>query len=218
MPEQATRRSRFTVVETVVLAIVVVLLIASVVFSGRGSLKAAKRAQAANMANQLQTAVLNYYTEYSRYPVPEADDGKDTYFADDDATAWAPVIFALCGNINPAHPEQKPKSKGLVPNERDIAFLSLRLTDVDSDMGVPKLPFPDQDGNARYFFMAIDSNYDGKVGDKDQAAGKVPDFTHNKLTGAVLSVGVAVWANCNENPRDAQKMMFWVHAEGKDSN
>jgi len=155
-----------------------------------------------------------YDTEYGRLPVAKAYEGKDTYYPANNAAMWAPMMIALCGNIDPADPDKKvDPSIATIPNERKIVFLNLKKSDLDlsSGVGVVKQPFPDRNGKAQFFFMAIDSNGDGILGDKDQPAGKLPDFSSGALSGAKITADVAVWSNCAEDPSDPKKMNFWVH-------
>jgi len=82
---------------------------------------------------------------------------------------------------------------------------------MSSGSGIVKQPFKDNDGKAQFFYLAIDSNYDNSLGDKDQPAGKLPDFVNGHLGGAVISTGVAAWSNCDRDPNDPKKLNFWVY-------
>jgi hypothetical protein len=93
-------------------------------------LKAAARAKANNTANQIQTAVLNYYTEYSVYPVPTGTT-TDYTITDKDAASWGVLVEALSGNIKPSTGAAAPATT--ISNTRGIAFLSLKANDVDAN-------------------------------------------------------------------------------------
>ena len=156
---------------------------------------------------------ISYYTEYDVYPVPRGTGKIDTYYADN-AAAWGPMTIALCGLTDPAHPEKKiDPATAVIPNDRGIAFLALSrsVLDVSSGIGVPKFSSTDWYGKPRFFCMAIDSNYDGVLGDKDQAAGKLPDFANGLHSGGKISEGVAVWADGNASPSDHDNLNFWAH-------
>jgi len=206
-------RSGFTRVELVVVIVIIAILVL-VLFPVSPNFRPGPRSHANMLVSQIQTAVMAYDTEYGHLPVAKANEGKDTYYSADNASAWASMTIALCGNIDPADPDKKiDPSLMTIPNERKITFLNLKKSDLDlsSGVGVVKQPFPDRNGKAQFFFMAIDSNGDGVLGDKDQPAGKLPDFSRGALSGAKITNDVVVWSNCAQDPSDPKKMNFWVH-------
>jgi prepilin-type N-terminal cleavage/methylation domain-containing protein len=207
-------RSGFTLVELLVVMGIIAIL-AGVLFTAAGSaIRAAQRAKAANTANQIQTAALTYYTEYSIYPVPStAAASTDFIIQDTDAATWKNFIYGLSGNINPY--DSSTTSPGSpVPNSRAIAFLNLKSTDVDA-LGGPKNPLP-PNGNELYFFIAIDNDYDGLLGGTTgTSSNKLPSFSPATIgsappTTGASTAGIAVWANCNGNST-TQNSNFWVH-------
>ncbi len=217
-----SKLSGFTLVELLVVIAIIAILAAVVISAGRGALRAATRAKMQNMASQIQSACLAYYTEYNVYPIPstatagtdyeihDTSAGTDGSKADD--TAWGYLVCALCGNINPSSGASFTTST--VANTRNIAFLTLRSTDVDSN-GTP-LNMP-ASGTSMYFCIAMDGDYDGVLGTGNSAVTDMPNFatgtsTSLTLTGGSSTAGVAVWANCTgSTAATACNSTFWVH-------
>jgi prepilin-type N-terminal cleavage/methylation domain-containing protein len=218
-----SRSSGFTLVELLVV-IAIIAILASVVLAGVSTaINAAKRVKASNTATQIQTAVINYYTEYGVYPVPSSAGGtpQDAYYpATGDQNDWENLMWALCGNLNASTAQPEISS---VSNTRAIPFLTPRRSDVDGN-GVPVNPFSSTTAaNPIYFNIVIDADYDGIAGDSNGGA-NMPDFTPtNWPTGQTASVflthgvaqGVAVWACCDPafitNPTGSKSPNFWVH-------
>ena len=205
----------FTLVELLVVIGIIAILAAAVLGIAPSVINSAKRAKMANLANQMQTAALSYYTEYNIYPIPTGQ-AASTDFIISDATGssstWAGMLYGLCGNINP-YDASTTAPGAAVPNTRAIAFLNLKSSDVDKNNAPVNTLAPTATTNP-YFNMAIDGDYSGVIGDATSAVnGKLPNFgksttTAMDYTGTSAS-GIAVWANCNgsvsiTNPN------FWV--------
>lgn len=207
-----SRLSSFTLVELIVVIGIILILASVILYAGGVALKAAKRTQAANMATQIQTACLAYYTEYSVYPIPSgATAGSDVLISSSstDQTYWKNLTWALCGNIDPAFPTASVTPT--VANTRAIVFITLRLTDVEhstppvsGDSGIPLNPiYPT--GAGTYFNIALDGSYDGLLGNTTFVNGAGTAVSGNPITNyasasmpaATITQGVAVWANCN---------------------
>jgi len=206
-------RSGFTLVELLVV-IGIIAILASVIFSvGSSAIRAAERVKAAQIANSLQTACVNYYSEYNTYPVPTGTNG-DLLIADNDTTTWPILIDALCGNINPLNAQTVAPTT--IANSRNIAFLNMKPADITT-AGAPKNPLP-YSANNPTFNIAFDSDYDNIVGDSGSAKSTLIDFVNSKNGQAPTTLttgtsgGVAVWANCNTTTTVAKwNYGFFVH-------
>jgi type II secretory pathway pseudopilin PulG len=213
----------------------IIAILAGVLVAGVGSaLSFAKRTKANATATQIATAVQNYYTEYGVYPTPDATSAGDDYYPGTTAGNWTALMYALCGNQNPysptttAGPSATPGAG--VPNTRAIPYLSPSHSDIDAN-GIFVNPFATLTAGAvtgpsanksPYFYMAVDTDYSGVVGDSGTAAGTLPNFTQysTNYTGLFLTTGtpggVAVWSPCNQplgagtaaKPNPAS---FWAH-------
>jgi prepilin-type N-terminal cleavage/methylation domain-containing protein len=207
-----SKLSGFTLIELLVVITIIAILAAVLLNAGSMAIKAAQRAKAANLATQIQTATLGYYTEYSVYPVPS---GTMTDYEITDATgsqgAWGNLICVLCGNIHPSSPATT-FTPTTIANSRAIAFLSLKSSDVDNG-DAPLNPAPPSTANP-YFNIAIDSDYDGLLGTIAPTVGTMPNFSKSTTVNmdftGTSTAGVAVWANCNGSTT-SKNPGFWVH-------
>jgi prepilin-type N-terminal cleavage/methylation domain-containing protein len=224
------RLSGFTLIELLVVIAIIAILAAVTLGAGGAVLRSAKRAQAANMATQIQTATLAYYTEYSVYPQDTTafTAGSDYTIGDGaasaDATNWQNLLIALCGNINPNNVGGGViASPTITTNTRNIPFLSLRQSDLySSSVTAPKNPIPVGTTAALYFNIAVNSSYSGVLGTGGTTGiSNMPNFatgttTSLSVTGGSSTAGVAVWANCTGITAPASGTMscnanFWVH-------
>ena len=203
--------SGFTLVELLVVIGIIAILAGVLMTAVGAAMRAAKRAQAANLASAIQTSTLGYYTEYSVYPAPPGT--TDTVITDvaSSAATWGNLICVLSGNIHPSAP-LTAFTATTITNSRGIAFLSLKATDVDAN-DAPKNPLPT--GTQIYFNIAIDSDYDGLLGTTPPTSTVMPNFAAGSpsslpLTGGTSTAGVAVWANCT-GLTTFTNANFWVH-------
>ena len=213
-------RSGFTLVELLVVIAIIAILASVVTVAASSAINAAKRAKAANTANQIETAITSYQTEYGVYPIPSTVSGVDVIYNSTDKTDQQPLMFALCGNINPYNPTTAANNTSGVSNTRNEVFLTPKKGEVDQ-YGIPFNPFFTQTSTPiQYFFIAMDSDYSGILGD-NPASAEPPDFT-TWTTGTVqtakaITTPVAVWACCDTasgvlaNPSTSKNPTFWPH-------
>jgi prepilin-type N-terminal cleavage/methylation domain-containing protein len=225
MKSSISKRRRgmaFTLVELLVVMGIIAILAAVVIAGISSALRFAKRTKANATAVQIQTAMQNYYAEYGVYPTqanfPAA--AGDAYYTGTVASAagWQNLMYALCGNINPL--TGAPKT-GAVTNSRAIAYLTPVRGDLDTTYGIPVNPFGSS-ATTPYFYMAVDTDYSGVVGDNGDAKGVLPDFSKysTNYTGQFLTGGtpggVAVWCPCDQAlgggiPTKPSPASFWAH-------
>jgi type II secretory pathway pseudopilin PulG len=226
------RRLAFTLVELLVVIGIIAILAGVLVASVGAAIAFAKRTKANTTATQIATAVQNYYTEYGVYPTADAAGSAagDDYYQGTAEGNWPALMYALCGNQNPASPTSTAGASGTVPNTRDISYLSPTHGDVNADgvflnpfdTGSSAAPTAPAANNAPYFYMAVDTDYSGIVGDSGAAASKLPDFSKypTNYTGAVLANGtpggVAVWSPCDQTlsggtTGKASPATHWAH-------
>jgi len=217
------RGMAFTLVELLVVMGIIAILAAVVIAGISSALRFAKRTKANAEGVQIQTAMQNYYTEYGVYAASAADTSTkaDLLYsgtAGTDTARWQNLMWALCGNINPL--TGAVVTTGTVPNTRAIPYLSPTRSDIDTVYGIPANPFGSS-STVPYFYMAVDNDYSGVVGDSGTAAGKLPDFSKysTNYLGATLAGGtpggIAVWCPCDQplvgtvaKPSPAS---FWAH-------
>jgi len=215
-----TRINGFTLVELLVVIAIIAILASVIMSAGGTAMKAALRAKTYNLCSQIQSGASNYYTEYSVYPVPTNPapvTGQDYYIDDKTPLTWSALLYGLCGNINPStgSPTTPSVPTGAVANNRGIAFLNLKSSDVDGNNS-PLNSLPPSTTEL-YLFIVLDNDYDNVIG--DTAPGNpVPNFNSstmgsmkNYAAGSGPSGGVAVWANCNATTAAAsQNPSFYV--------
>jgi len=215
---RSTPTSGFTLIELLVV-IGIIAILAGVLFpAGNAAIKAAQRAKASATINQIQTAVLAYYTEYSVYPVPTATT-TDVLYNDTDAADWATLDCVLCGNIHPSNGTAFTAVAAGPTNTRSIAFLNLKSSDVfttGTGQDCPKNPLPGNATTNLYYNIAMDSDYDGVLGTIAPTLNQMPNFstssTGSITMGGTATAGVALWGNCNGNTTaSSQNPSFYVH-------
>lgn len=219
MRSHASRSSGFTLIELLVVIAIIAILAGVALSAGSSALNAAKRAKASTMATQIQTAVLNYYTEYSVYPVPAPAAPGDVYFTYNDNTDWKPLMRVLAGDVDttPGATFGNPIASTTLGNlnTRLIPYLTLQIADLDTTNGILKNPFTTATAPS-FFFIAIDTDYSNICGDTTPANGNLPDFTNStSTTWKKLTTGIsgscAIWCNCDQPVTGGGKPNFWVH-------
>ena len=218
---RSRQQSGFTLVELLVVMGIIAILAGVLFAAGGAALRAAERAKAAQIANALQTSVLNYYTEYNVYPLPANTPTTGDYMISDGDTAnWPILVDALCGNINPYNSSSVTPTT--IANARNITFLNLKAGDLISATDpAPKNPLPAIPAN-NSFNLVMDANYDNIVGDgtiggssSSTAGTPMPDFVNSSIGNikaiagnAGTSGGVAVWADCNTSTKEENPGFF----------
>lgn len=201
-----THGRAFTLIELLVVIGIIAILAGVVSVSVGAAIKFAKRTKSQAVATSIQTAVQNYYTEYGIYPTQAGYPGAgDAYY--DGTTAskagWQNLIAALCGNVNPATGVALTGAPA-VTNARGIPFLAPSRGDLEAVTGIPVNPFGAAGTTgSTYFYLAMDTDYTGIVGDNGDAAGKIPNFTQSTNVMAnpkqAVTGGVVVWCPNDQN-------------------
>jgi prepilin-type N-terminal cleavage/methylation domain-containing protein len=201
---RSSQSSGFTLVELLVVIAIIAILASVLAVSAGAVIKSANRAKVNANASQIQTAALNYYTEYGVYPAP-SDQTAGTDFVLADATAnekdWSDLIDGLSGGISPS--SGKTVTTSTVNNTRGIVFLTMKNSDVIGGSGTgpdaPKNLVAPSGGTSVTYNIAIDYDYDGVLGITPSKA-TMPNFatgtsTSLSQTGGSSSAGVAIWVN-----------------------
>jgi prepilin-type N-terminal cleavage/methylation domain-containing protein len=218
IPTRSSQSSGFTLVELLVVIAIIALLASVLAVSAGSVINSAKRAKASSNINQIQTACLNYYTEYGVYPATSQDAStgtpKDYTINDTEESDWADFSTGLSGNLNPSTGQTATST---VANSRNIAFLNMKNTDVDKS-GAPLNPLPPSTTSPNlYFNIAVDTDYDGILGVSPSAVNSMPNFstgttTSLSLTGGSSTAGIALWVNCTATKAAAtNNANFWEH-------
>ena len=212
-------RSGFTLVELLVVMGIIAILVGVLLAGVSSAIAFAKRTKANSTASQIATAVQNYYTEYGVYPTTSTG-GSDDYYAGTSAGNWPALTITLCGNISPL--TGSSSTGGITgANTRSIAYLSPTRSDIDGSGSLVN-PFSSHTGTANatgatyanYFFMAVDTDYSGVVGDSSPASGNLVDFsaTAAAVLGHGVPGGVAVWCSCDQPAPGAKSLSsHWAH-------
>ncbi|HEX4141290.1 MAG TPA: type II secretion system protein [Candidatus Methylacidiphilales bacterium] len=216
---RCSKSGGFTLVELLVVIAIIAILVAVTMDVGTTVLNIAKRTRAQNTAQQIQTAVLGYYTEYSVYPTPAGAAAADYTLDDaDSAKNWGPMAECLSGMISPSSGSNVSATETVFSNSRQIAFLTFKATDVGNgttgNLDAPLNPFPPAPvtGAGKYFNMTVDADYSGLIGPSDKTATtSLPNFATSPFstTGGTCTAGVAIWANCNQ--QSAGTANWYVH-------
>jgi len=213
-------RSGFTLIELLVVIAIIAILAAATIGGVSSALNSAKRAKASAAISGVQTAVLNYYTEYSVYPLPNNPaPTTDSYYSSTDASDWGTLMVALCGGVDPGNSRGGQVTNNPVPNTRQIAFMTPSYSDLDTTVHPSVLKNPFNLKSDPYYYIAIDSDYSNIIGDSNAAAmppnfASVGNNTTSLPSGQQMSGGVAVWGNTDPGTSASgtpTNPKLWVH-------
>jgi general secretion pathway protein G len=156
----ARRANRgFTLVELLVVISIIVVLAAMSFGAANMAINKAKKLQTSNDAMGLQTALNNYYTEYSKLP----DFGMTGDEAQTDGQTGAELLTILLG---------KEEVTDDMQNKKQITFLTAKVNKnknkgglVYSNGGSGSTPEGLYDAWGNPFYLKFDDDYDGEIND-----------------------------------------------------
>ena len=123
--DPTSNRSGFTLVELLVVITIIGILTGILLPVGHQVMKSMRKTQATKTATELRTALMNYYTEYKRFPaVDSAGGGGDTKIQTDGSKGLISALMAVPGG----------KTDQL--NRRGILFFSTKKAKTQNSAGV----------------------------------------------------------------------------------
>jgi prepilin-type N-terminal cleavage/methylation domain-containing protein len=197
---RAAHQFSFTLVELLVVIAIIAILAAVLLAAGNAAIKAALRVKSGVMASQIQIACMNYDGDYNYYPIStNTAAGTQVTYNTADTNDWEPLIYALCGNINPYNSTSQSPS---VPNTRGNVYLTLNRSSMDNN-GVPLNPIGPT--TPSYFNISMDGAYSGILTN-------VPLFSPGAMSmGNLAGVGVYVYVN-NNSLTGTSNVNWWTHS------
>ena len=186
------RLRAFTLIELLVVITIIVVLISLLFPAFQTVQNRARTTQVKNDLSQLITAVNAYYTDYGKYPIPDAAQGADedyTYSYDGGLTTPNTDLIKIL---------QNDASKTAL-NPRGIVYLSAPPAKTAGGYGIQPKGSPNEylflDPWGRAYSICIDSNYNGKVRERG--------------TGNLLSLGTIGWSIGKDGDWDKSGIASW---------
>jgi len=173
-------RSAFSLMELLVVLTIIGILATIMMPAGQQVIKAMRKTQATKTATELRTAIMNYYSEYKRFP--DFQDGVQDHFGDTlvETSGESGVVDALL-----AVPDSQLAEEF---NRRGISFLSAKPAKEKGQSGVWKTDdgsYELYDPWGSYFQVLYDSNMDNAIKAPSKDDGAFDDF---------VITDVAVWS------------------------
>jgi prepilin-type N-terminal cleavage/methylation domain-containing protein len=186
------RASGFTLIELLIVITIVAVLLGIAFPAYQGVMDRARRVQVKNDLTQIATAVNAYYTEYGKYPIPDASQG----FNED-------YTYSYDGTGSPDNSDlikilQNEASKS-ADNPRGVIFLSAPPAKLAGGYGIQPVSATNAylflDPWGRAYSVCIDSDYNGKVRERG--------------TGNLLTLGVITWSLGKDGDWDKSGIASW---------
>lgn len=152
-----TRRSAFTLVELLVVISIIALLAAVAMPSFASIFKKMKREQARTLAQSLVNSVKNYYTEYSKYPLPKGFSGGEVTPLRTDEI--------LTGTLMATNIDSNPKKIKFLPDLKAVEQGSGPGLMTSGEILTVVDPWGEQ------YYVMMDADYSGDIDNPDTTSG-----------------------------------------------
>lgn len=190
-----SHRSAFTLIELLVVITIIGILTGIMLPVGHQVMKSMRKTQATKTATELRTALMNYYTEYKRFPALQTSTSTDTEVKTDESTG---LITALMAVPDSQHTKQF--------NRRGILFFSTKTAKSKDGPGVwgSGSNYKLNDPWGMPYIVAYDSNYDNQI--------EVPSKVGGGKEPLFASVAVWSWGPNAEEGKGKEKKNDDIYA------